>query len=124
MAPPRAPPARDYSIHTDGAHFAEVGVDVDTAEIRLRRMLSVFAVGCIFDPKTARSQLIGGDAPGWRPRRRWPLDRVMAQSEDLGLMFEWFDRVGYSADIAGLRREYPEVGWQTFEAWARTHART
>ena len=53
-----------------------------------------------------------------------PLDRVMAQSEDLGLMFEWFDRVGYGADIAGLRREYPEVGWQTFEAWARTHART
>jgi uncharacterized protein YbjT (DUF2867 family) len=52
-----------------------------------------------------------------------PLDRVMAQSEDLGLMFEWFDRVGYSADIAALRREYPEVGWQTFEAWARTHAR-
>ena len=51
-----------------------------------------------------------------------PLDRVMAQSEDLGLMFEWFDRVGYSVDIAALRREYPEVGWQTFEAWARTHA--
>ena len=51
-----------------------------------------------------------------------PLDRVMAQSEDLGLMFEWFDRVGYSADIATLRREYPEVGWHTFEAWARTHA--
>jgi uncharacterized protein YbjT (DUF2867 family) len=52
-----------------------------------------------------------------------PLDRVMAQSEDLGLMFEWFDRVGYSADVATLRHEYPEVGWQTFEAWARTHAR-
>jgi len=52
-----------------------------------------------------------------------PLDRVMAQREDLGLMFEWFDRVGYSADVATLRRGYPEVGWQTFEAWARTHAR-
>jgi uncharacterized protein YbjT (DUF2867 family) len=52
-----------------------------------------------------------------------PLDGVMAQSEDLGLMFEWFDRVGYSADIAALHREYPEVGWQTFEAWAWTHAR-
>jgi uncharacterized protein YbjT (DUF2867 family) len=52
-----------------------------------------------------------------------PLERVRAGSEDLALMFEWFDRVGYSADIAALRREYPEVGWQTFEAWARTHAR-
>ena len=51
-----------------------------------------------------------------------PLDRVMAQSEDLGLMFEWFDRVGYSADIPALRREYREVGWQTFGSWTRSHA--
>ncbi|MBD3002762.1 xanthine dehydrogenase family protein molybdopterin-binding subunit [Streptomyces sp. 5-10] len=50
----------DYSINTYGAHFAEVGVDADTAEIRLRRMLSVFSVGRVFNPKTARSQLIGG----------------------------------------------------------------
>ena len=32
-----------YSIHTYGAQFAEVGVDADTGEIRLRRMLGVFA---------------------------------------------------------------------------------
>jgi xanthine dehydrogenase YagR molybdenum-binding subunit len=49
-----------YSIHTYGAHFAEVGVDADTAEIRLRRMLGVFAPGRVLNPKTARSQLIGG----------------------------------------------------------------
>ncbi|MDF3287749.1 xanthine dehydrogenase family protein molybdopterin-binding subunit [Streptomyces silvisoli] len=49
-----------YSINTYGAHFAEVGVDADTAEIRLRRMLGVFSVGRVFNPKTARSQLIGG----------------------------------------------------------------
>ena len=50
-----------------------------------------------------------------------PVQAVRAQSEDLALMFEWFDRVGYSADIPALRREYPEVGWHTFEAWARAH---
>jgi xanthine dehydrogenase YagR molybdenum-binding subunit len=49
-----------YSIHTYAAHFAEVGVDADTAEIRLRRMLGVFSVGRILNAKTARSQLIGG----------------------------------------------------------------
>jgi xanthine dehydrogenase YagR molybdenum-binding subunit len=43
-----------------GAHFAEVGVDADTAEIRLRRMLGVFAVVRALNAKTARSQLIGG----------------------------------------------------------------
>jgi xanthine dehydrogenase YagR molybdenum-binding subunit len=50
----------NYSIHAYGAQFAEVGVDADTAEIRLRRMLGVFSIGRVFNAKTARSQLIGG----------------------------------------------------------------
>ncbi|HEU4649119.1 MAG TPA: molybdopterin cofactor-binding domain-containing protein, partial [Gemmatimonadales bacterium] len=54
------PNYQGYSIHTYGAHFAEVGVDADTGEIRLRRMLGVFAPGRVFNAKTARSQLIGG----------------------------------------------------------------
>jgi xanthine dehydrogenase YagR molybdenum-binding subunit len=54
------PNYRDYALHTYAAHFAEVGVDADTAEIRLRRMLSVFSVGRVLNAKTARSQLIGG----------------------------------------------------------------
>jgi xanthine dehydrogenase YagR molybdenum-binding subunit len=51
---------RTYSQHAFGAHFAEVGVDLDTGETRLRRMLGVFAAGRILNPKTARSQMIGG----------------------------------------------------------------
>lgn len=43
-----------------GALFAEVGVDVDTAEIRLRRLLGVFDAGRILNQKTAHSQLMGG----------------------------------------------------------------
>jgi len=54
------PNYKAYSIHTYGAQFAEVGVDADTGEIRLRRMLGVFAPGRILNAKTARSQLIGG----------------------------------------------------------------
>jgi xanthine dehydrogenase YagR molybdenum-binding subunit len=50
----------DYSTHVFGAQFAEVGVDRDTGEIRVRRMLGVFASGRILNEKTARSQLIGG----------------------------------------------------------------
>jgi xanthine dehydrogenase YagR molybdenum-binding subunit len=50
----------NYSIATYGAQFAEVRVDVDTAEIRVNRMLGVFAPGRILNAKTARSQLIGG----------------------------------------------------------------
>ena len=51
---------RTHSIHTYGAQFVEVGVDADTAEIRVRRMLGVFAAGRILNAKTARSQMIGG----------------------------------------------------------------
>ncbi|MEN3266701.1 MAG: xanthine dehydrogenase YagR molybdenum-binding subunit [Pseudonocardia sp.] len=54
------PNYQDYALHSYGAHFAEVGVDADTAEIRLRRMLGVFSVGRVLNAKTARSQLIGG----------------------------------------------------------------
>jgi xanthine dehydrogenase YagR molybdenum-binding subunit len=46
--------------HTFGAQFAEVAVDPATGEVRVRRMLGVFAAGKIVNPLTARSQFIGG----------------------------------------------------------------
>lgn len=48
-----------YSMHVYGAQFVEVGVDVDTCEVRLRRMLGVFASGRILNEKTAKSQITG-----------------------------------------------------------------
>jgi hypothetical protein len=51
--------------------------------------------------------------------QRVPLELLETQHPDLAAMYDWLDRVGYSADIPGLRREFPEVGWHTFEAWAR-----
>jgi xanthine dehydrogenase YagR molybdenum-binding subunit len=51
---------KDFSQQSYGAHFAEVGVDQDTGEVRLRRMLGVFTAGRILNAKTARSQAIGG----------------------------------------------------------------
>ncbi|WP_446209836.1 xanthine dehydrogenase family protein molybdopterin-binding subunit [Micromonospora sp. IBSANI012] len=47
-----------------GAHFAEVRVDTDTGEVRVGRLLGVFAAGRIVNPTTARSQLIGGMTMG------------------------------------------------------------
>ena len=49
-----------FSQQSYGAHFAEVGVNMDTGEARLRRMLGVFTAGRILNAKTARSQAIGG----------------------------------------------------------------
>ncbi|MCT9934203.1 xanthine dehydrogenase family protein molybdopterin-binding subunit [Planotetraspora sp. A-T 1434] len=55
---------RRFAQHAFGAQFAEVAVDMDTGEARVRRLLGVFAAGRILNPKTARSQLIGGMTMG------------------------------------------------------------
>ena len=51
---------RDFASYSHGAQFAEVGVDPVTGEVRMRRMLGVFACGRILNAKTARSQITGG----------------------------------------------------------------
>jgi xanthine dehydrogenase YagR molybdenum-binding subunit len=56
----QAPLAR----HAFGAQFAEVRVDVDTGEVRVSRLLGVFAAGRIINPLTARSQFLGGMTMG------------------------------------------------------------
>ena len=43
-----------------GANFVEVTIDPMTGEIRVPRMVGVFAAGRIINAKTARSQLLGG----------------------------------------------------------------
>jgi xanthine dehydrogenase YagR molybdenum-binding subunit len=54
----------ELSRHAYGAQFCEVHVDADTGEITVPRLLGVFAAGRILNPKTARSQLIGGMTMG------------------------------------------------------------
>ena len=34
------------------------------------------------------------------------IEQVRHYSKDMALMLQWFERVGYSADIAGLEREF------------------
>jgi xanthine dehydrogenase YagR molybdenum-binding subunit len=47
-----------------GAQFAEVRVDPEIGEVRVSRLLGVFAAGRIINAKTARSQLIGAMTMG------------------------------------------------------------
>ncbi|MFE2477938.1 molybdopterin cofactor-binding domain-containing protein [Streptomyces sp. NPDC059389] len=53
-----------YARHAFGAHFAEVQADTVTGEVRVRRLLGVYAAGRILNPRTARSQFIGGMVMG------------------------------------------------------------
>jgi xanthine dehydrogenase YagR molybdenum-binding subunit len=49
-----------FSMHAFGALFVEVAVDPDLGETRVRRMVGAYGAGRIVNPKTARSQCIGG----------------------------------------------------------------
>jgi xanthine dehydrogenase YagR molybdenum-binding subunit len=49
-----------YTAAGFGAVFAEVGVDADLGEIRVRRITAAFAAGRIINPLSARSQYVGG----------------------------------------------------------------
>ncbi|MDI6410908.1 xanthine dehydrogenase family protein molybdopterin-binding subunit [Streptomyces albus] len=55
---------QEYARHAFGAAFVEVGVDVVTGEVRVRRMLGVYATGRILNARTARSQFVGGMTMG------------------------------------------------------------
>jgi uncharacterized protein YbjT (DUF2867 family) len=52
---------------------------------------------------------------------RTPIEQVRQYSNDMALMLEWFERVGYSADIAGLEREFGRK-FTKLPDWARRHA--
>jgi xanthine dehydrogenase YagR molybdenum-binding subunit len=54
----------EFARHSFGAQFAEVLVDPLTGEVRVARLLGVFAAGHIIDPQLARSQFIGGMTMG------------------------------------------------------------
>jgi xanthine dehydrogenase YagR molybdenum-binding subunit len=49
-----------YSMHTFGAQFVEVKVDPDLGTIQVARFVGTYGAGRIINPKTARSQMLGG----------------------------------------------------------------
>ncbi|MFJ3445296.1 xanthine dehydrogenase family protein molybdopterin-binding subunit [Streptomyces sp. NPDC086081] len=53
-----------WARHAFGAHFAEVAVDTVSGEVRVTRLLGVYAAGRILNPRTARSQFVGGMTMG------------------------------------------------------------
>lgn len=63
-AMPDNPYGDQYAMSAYGAHFAEIAVHADTGEIRVPRMLGVFAAGRIVNPTLGRSQFLGGMTMG------------------------------------------------------------
>jgi xanthine dehydrogenase YagR molybdenum-binding subunit len=59
-ASPSAATQRRYSAYTHMAVFAEVRVDEELGTVRVPRLVAAVAAGRILNPKTARSQVLGG----------------------------------------------------------------
>ncbi|WP_027532713.1 xanthine dehydrogenase family protein molybdopterin-binding subunit [Bradyrhizobium sp. WSM3983] len=56
--------ANRYSMYGYAAFFTEVAVDADLGIVRIRRMLGVYGIGKVVNPRLARSQCIGGMVGG------------------------------------------------------------
>ncbi|MGZ5120060.1 MAG: xanthine dehydrogenase family protein molybdopterin-binding subunit [Burkholderiales bacterium] len=53
-----------YAMYVHSAIFAEVRVDADFGSVRVARVVNAVAAGRILNPKTARSQVLGGVVMG------------------------------------------------------------
>jgi xanthine dehydrogenase YagR molybdenum-binding subunit len=58
------PASEQYAMAAFGAQFVAVEIDADTGEITVPRALGIFAAGRIVNPRTARSQFLGGMTMG------------------------------------------------------------
>ncbi len=56
--------ASKYAFQSFGAQFVEVRVNPKSGEIRVARVVNVFDIGRVLNPKTARSQILGGVTMG------------------------------------------------------------
>ncbi|MFC7403733.1 xanthine dehydrogenase family protein molybdopterin-binding subunit [Georgenia alba] len=53
-----------HTAHSFGAHFVEAWVQPETGQVRVPRMRSVFSIGRVVNPRTVRSQFLGGMTMG------------------------------------------------------------
>jgi xanthine dehydrogenase YagR molybdenum-binding subunit len=97
----------DHAAYAFGAQFVEARVHADTGEIRVPRLYGVFAAGRIINPRTARSQFIGGMTMGlsmalhensvWDPRTGQVVNHDLAEyhitvNADVGdVQAHWLD---------------------------------
>jgi uncharacterized protein YbjT (DUF2867 family) len=52
-----------------------------------------------------------------------PIEQIRQYSKEIAVMLEWFERVGYSADIGGLEHEFGRA-LTKLPDWARGHAQS
>ncbi|WP_158894767.1 xanthine dehydrogenase family protein molybdopterin-binding subunit [Amycolatopsis anabasis] len=103
------PPGLDpYAHYAFGADFAEVRVDPDLGTVRVTRYVKVIEAGRIINPRTARSQIIGGVTfgIGQALTEVSEIDRTHARITNAGL---WGYHVPVNADVPDIDACFVEV---------------
>jgi xanthine dehydrogenase YagR molybdenum-binding subunit len=91
--------------HSFGAQFAEVAVDTDTGEVRVRRMLGIFAAGRIVNPLTARGQFLGGMTWGISMALHEEAARDQLSGGNVGADFAGY-HVAANADVPHIEADW------------------
>ena len=55
-----------------------------------------------------------------RPIRYYEVPKAQVESEDLRLMYEWYENKRPTIDLGALQKEFPEVHWYTCREWAES----
>jgi xanthine dehydrogenase YagR molybdenum-binding subunit len=96
-----------YTQMTFGAQFAEVAVDADLGFIRVRRLVGAFAPGRILNPKTARSQLMGG--------MLWGLGQALLEGTDMDPRIGRWVNASLGDYLVPVNADAPEVDVELVE---------
>lgn len=60
---------------------------------------------------------VGGIVGRTVAARNYPVATIRAP--DMRAKFGYLEQTGYHGDLEALRRDYPSVGWQSFDQWAK-----
>jgi xanthine dehydrogenase YagR molybdenum-binding subunit len=98
-----SPPPLDtpHGLLTFGAQFAEVAVDPDLGLVRVRRLVGAFAPGRVLNPKTARSQLMGG--------MLWGLSQALLEGNRMDPRFGRWGATSLGDYLVPVNADAPEV---------------
>jgi uncharacterized protein YbjT (DUF2867 family) len=113
MAVPASRPVQYVAVPDIGAFVAEL---VERREAVFGRRIEIAGDELNGEQTAAILSQVIGRKIRYVP---FPPDVLRRFSDDLALMFEWFDQHGYEVDRAALRREFPELRWRSLSDWAK-----
>lgn len=90
-----------FAMMTFGAQFAEVAVDEDLGLVRVRRLVGAFAPGRVLNPRTARSQLMGG--------MLWGLGQALLEGNEMDERYGRWANNGLAEYLVAVNADAPEV---------------